>query len=514
MKKLILATLISFLSLPSLAQPFGPDSTFGTNGRLLYTVYGGTVERNFGIVAQPDNKIVVAGLAKNPSSGFFELCISRYNSTGTIDNTFGVNGVRKVSLGNQGAIGGQTPKLKIDQEGRIIAANTGYSPGGSQDIFVCRLDTSGNLDNTFNSTGSLFVDMTGSNTWPDIANALDVDAAGNIWLCGATRNGGSPLDNNFAVVKVRSDGTLDTSFDQDGKKLYNPGASSEFGRGIVLQQDGKVVVGGITSGNMYVFRIDSTGVIDPTFNNVGYRSIAIGSGCEMFDMIIDSQQRIIVGGQASSSAAALARILPNGTLDATFNTTGTFNQSIGNSIGNCTDLALLAGDKILLGGSSNRVGTGDDFYAAILTEAGKLDTSFNGTGFCINPVASGSVKDVCNGVAMLPDGRIILSGTAEFSSAVNEDMALLMLKPLPVTTGIQQIESAVFGGFYPNPANSSLNFICRNAQSLVLINAEGRIIDQFTTVAGLNTISVAEYAKGIYFLKDVNSDAALKFIKE
>jgi uncharacterized delta-60 repeat protein len=514
MKKLILASILALLSFPSVAQPFAPDSTFGTNGRLLYTVFGNTVERNFGVLAQPDNKIVVAGLAKNQSTGFFELCISRYNPTGIIDNTFGVNGVRKVSLGNQGSIGGQTPKMKFDPEGRIVACNTGYTPGGSQDVFVCRLDTSGNLDNTFNGTGSLFIDMTGTSTWPDIANALDVDAAGNIWLCGATRNGGSPLDNNFAVVKVRSDGTLDPSFDQDGKKLYNPGGSSEFGRGIVVQQDGKVVVGGITGGNMYVFRIDTTGVIDPSFNNVGYRTIAIGSGCEMFDMIIDSQQRIIVGGQASSSAAALARILPNGTLDTSFNTTGTFNQSIGNSIGNCTDIALLAGDKILLGGSSNRVGTGDDFYAAIVTEAGKLDTSFNGTGFCINPVANGSVKDVCNGVAMLSDGRIILAGIAEFSSAVNEDMALLMLKPLPVTTGVQQIESAVFGNFYPNPTNSALNFVCRNAQSLVLINAEGRIINHITTVAGLNTISVAEYAKGIYFLKDVNSDAALKFIKE
>ena len=85
-------------------------------------------------------------------------------------------------------------------------------------MMICRLDTNGYLDTSFNSTGVVFIDMLGSNTQPDQANALDIDAAANIYAAGVTRTGASPLDNDFAVVKLNVNGQLDPSFDTDGKK--------------------------------------------------------------------------------------------------------------------------------------------------------------------------------------------------------------------------------------------------------------------------------------------------------
>jgi len=180
MKKLFTIIVALTATVCTYAQTLVPDSTFGTNGKKTFTFFN-NIDRSFGSVAQADNKVVIVGLSKNNGTGSFELCFARFYPSGIIDSTFGTNGTTKVSLGNQGSIGGMTPKIKMDPDGRFVAVNSGYGQSTSQDIFMCRLDTAGMPDVTFNNTGSLFIDMTGTGTWPDIVNAFDFDAAGNIY---------------------------------------------------------------------------------------------------------------------------------------------------------------------------------------------------------------------------------------------------------------------------------------------------------------------------------------------
>ena len=197
----------------TIAQVYAPDSSFNGNGIATITFYN-NIDRGFGCAIQPDQKMVMVGLSKNPATNFFELCVARLILNTTFDTTFSSDGKSYVSMGNQGAIGGQTPKLKFDSDGKIVIVNSGSPNNGtSQDIMVCRLDTNGVLDATFNGTGVLFVDMTGAGTQPDLANDFDFDAQGNIYIVGATRTGGSPLDNDFAVIKVSPTGQLVSTFD-------------------------------------------------------------------------------------------------------------------------------------------------------------------------------------------------------------------------------------------------------------------------------------------------------------
>jgi len=95
------------------------------------------------------------------------------------------------------------------------------------------------MDNTFGVSGIQTIDMTGANTQPDLGTAFDIDNHGNIYIVGACRVGFSPLDNDFALVKIDSTGTLSNDFDQDGKKLYNPTGFAEFATGVVCLPNGR-----------------------------------------------------------------------------------------------------------------------------------------------------------------------------------------------------------------------------------------------------------------------------------
>ena len=100
-----------------------PDSTFDVNG-LKSFIYFNNIDRSYGCALQPDEKLVMTGLSKNPATGSFELCITRLLTDGDFDTTFNANGNCFVSMGNQQSIGGMTPKVKIAPEGKIVVVNS------------------------------------------------------------------------------------------------------------------------------------------------------------------------------------------------------------------------------------------------------------------------------------------------------------------------------------------------------------------------------------------------------
>jgi uncharacterized delta-60 repeat protein len=515
MKKLFTIIVALTATVCTYAQTLVPDSTFGTNGKKTFTFFN-NIDRSFGSVAQEDNKIVIVGLSKNNGTSSFELCFARFYPSGIIDSTFGTNGTTKVSLGNQGAIGGMTPKIKIDPDGRFVAVNSGYGQSTSQDIFICRLDTAGVPDVTFNNTGSLFIDMTGGGTWPDIVNAFDFDAAGNIYAVGATRNGGTPLDNDFAVVKVTTNGQLDPTFDTDGKKLFNPTSAAEFGRGLRVQPDGKIIIGGTAGGKMYLIRIDSTGSYDTSFNLTGKLQLtAVGSSSDMFDLTLDDSNRIVVGG-VSSSSAAVVRLNQDGSYDTTFAGIGRKLVLIGGTTSTLSDLEIDSNNAIVFTGSNTATGAGLNFYIARLTAAGVMDNTFNTNGYYSLAIGTGSADDEAEGVCILPDGRYFLNGTVVFSSAVNEDIGMCLLKRVPpVPTGINTVEvKELDWSLQGNIVTEQLTINCKKEITFALITLDGKIISTTNTFVGTNTINVNDLANGLYFLTDVNTGVSKQFFKQ
>lgn len=510
--KISLSMMLCLFSFNAIAQNYNLDSTFNSNGIKVFN-FTNNIDRAFSCVLQQDEKLIVVGLSRNFSTNYFELSFVRLNVDGSVDATFGTNGTSYVSMGAQQSIGGQTPFLKLDNEGRIVAVNSGNG-GGSLDMMICRLDTNGILDASFNSTGVLYVDMTGANSQPDLATAFDFDSTGNIYVIGTTRVGGSPLDNNFAVVKVTPSGQLDLSFDGTGKKLFNPLSGPEFGRGIAVQADGKIVFGGNAGGNFYITRIDSTGAIDPTFNNSGTATIGFAGFADMYALDIDYQGRIVVSGSYTTATedAAIARLLPTGFPDNTFGTNGKASFNFINGDDFIRTMIILNDNKVLLGGSITNATTGQNFLIARIDTNGTKDLTFNTTGFYTKSITTANVDDEGNGMSIMNDGRIIMCGTTVISSAVNEDVAFIRIKPLPVNTGITEMNTDMYLSVYPNPCYDVLTIKSLKQSFATLSDLEGRVVATFKLSAGNNSINMGGYDNGIYFLK-TNNEKVIRVIK-
>ncbi|MBP7166693.1 MAG: T9SS type A sorting domain-containing protein [Bacteroidia bacterium] len=501
--------------LQSQAQTYNyvPDSTFDQNG-LKSFIFFNNIDRAFGCALQPDEKLIMTGMSKNPNTGSFELCVCRLHVNGEFDSTFSGDGRIFVSMGNQGSIGGLTPKIKLQQDGKLVIVNSGRAPsGGSQDMMICRIDSTGVLDATFNSTGVLWVDMTGANTQPDAANAVDIDSSGNIWAAGVTRTGSTPLDNDFAVVKVLPNGTLDPSFDTDGKKLFNPSGFAEFSRGIKVQTDGKIVVGGTAGSNMYLIRFDSTGVLDPTFNTTGTVNIQFQTSSDMGAMSIDNNGKIVVAGKliTSNSNVATARYLPTGLFDPTYGFNGKYFYNIGNSATVINDIHIGPTNKITLGGFVRDSAQLNNFIATRIESNGTLDLTFNGLGVVSQAVIPGAVDEEGNGLAVLADDRIMVTGTIVYSSAINEDIGVFRMKPVLVT-GLQPSLAETSIRVYPNPFTAQLRVISKSDTPAEILDITGKLIRSVTLVAGINDIDGTDLQPGMYMVR-VPGERALQIVK-
>lgn len=491
------------------------DSSFSGNGVKDFT-YFNNIDRLFGCDLQSNDKLVTAGFSKNTATSKFELAVTRFLTNGDPDTTFGTaNGTVYIPLGNLVAIGGQTPKVKIAPDGKIVAALSNMGTSTSNDIFVCRLDSTGVLDPSFNGTGTLSVDMTGSTSLPDMANAIDFDASGNVWLAGVTRNGGTPLDNDFAVIKVKSNGTLDASFDTDGKKLFNLTGTAEFAKSIKVDNTGKIVVAGTAGTNQLVIRFDSTGVLDPTFNSTGYLTFSFGSSSGLSDMGLDPNNNIVVTGYSGTSTSSLCvgRITSSGIFDPTFGTAGKSTITLGTFSCTPTSMHIQNDSRIIVGGYLETTAQGTNFFAARVNDAGALDLTFNGNGFVNSPIIAGNVDESGNGMAVMSDGRIMMTGTIVYSSAVNEDCGMLRWKPVLQTTGINEMNPANTFSVSPNPFSHQLQVFSLQEGEATITDINGRTIIRAFIQAGENILSTPSLAKGMYLIR-INGNAGIKLIRE
>jgi len=121
--------------------------------------------------------------------------------------------------------------------------------------------------------------------------------------------------------------------------------------------------------------------------------------------------KIVVAGGCVIVAVSdfcLTRLTPSGALDTTFNATGKLVLPVGASDDSTTAIALQPDGKIVIGGYCFN-GANNDFCLARLLPSGALDTTFNTTGKLLLPVGSGD--DFATALALQPDGKIVVAGS-------------------------------------------------------------------------------------------------------
>lgn len=204
----------------------------------MITTFGvNTDEYATTVAVQPDGRIVAAGYfgATSPTTGAFHGDFAIVR--------YNVDGTLDTTFDGDGKattdIGSSTIDLASDvaiqPDGRIVAGGTG-GPRGALDFAVVRYNADGSLDTSFDTDGKV---TTGIGPANDLATGMGLQADGRIVLTGGTIDD----DYDVAVVRYDADGTLDTTFGTNGKVVTDVGASSlDMSLASVLQADGKIVV--------------------------------------------------------------------------------------------------------------------------------------------------------------------------------------------------------------------------------------------------------------------------------
>lgn len=287
------------------------DTSFNTTG-IEIDLVGDACEAH-AVQIQSDGKIVVSGVTNQGGQALVVLV--RYNSDGSRDSSFGANGVVTTSIGyHAGAYA-----LALDGSGNIVVA--GFAIVNSvRQIAVARYSSAGVLDTTFNSTGIVTTSVGASCQ----ANAVAIDGNGNIVVAGST-------DSAMILVRYASNGSVDASFGTNGIVTTSVGAVAQA-NAVVIQTDGKLVVGGFSDNNFMLARYTTSGVLDASFGTSGVTATILEDNAVVNDLALQTDGKIIAVGLTDYDFA-LIRYTTAGALDITWGFLGIIDQPLaGNNV--------------------------------------------------------------------------------------------------------------------------------------------------------------------------------------
>ncbi len=508
MKKYTLSTIsvsiILFFALPfvTFSQDGSLDITFDNNG--IATTSIGTNSEAFAIAIQADGKIVAAGSSIVNNQGVITL--TRYNTNGSLDNSFGNAGIVTTSIGtSSGAFA-----IAIQADGKIVAA------GGSQVDFntvvftLTRFNTNGSLDNTFGNAGI----VTTAIQETCFVSAIAIQADGKIVAAGVSQESFAPYV--FTLTRYNTNGSLDLTFNFDGIVTTPIGTSSGGAMvgGIAIQDDGKIVIAGTTyngSTSFSVFtlaRYKTNGGLDNTFDSDGIVTTSIGTSNGGANAIaIQADGKIVAGGQAIGTPNllqthfALTRYNTNGSLDNTFGNAGIVTTSIGTS-SHVSAIAIQADGKIVV------AGTAFNFLSVFALRRyktnGSLDNTFGSSGM-VNTTYENANQ--ANAIAIQADGKIVAAGRSytEATPSTNGVFKFAVIRyNNSFTADISEylnITSQI--SIYPNPFSNATtlktNYLFENA-TLIVYNTLGEQVRKINNIYGQKfTFYRENLDEGIYF---------------
>ena len=261
MRKVFILPAALFIYTAAFSQAGTLDNTFSGDGKVITGFLHGD-DYGHSVAIQADGKIVVVGTIDNGTNDDFGLV--RYNANGTRDNTFGGDGRVNTDFG---AFDGANA-VAIQSTGKIVVA--GYS---GNNFAIARYNTNGMLDNTFGGDGKVITNFGGN----DGARSIAV-RNGKIIAAGSTTGSGGDFD--FAIARYNGNGTLDNTFGGDGKVVTEFGATDES-FAVAIQGDDKIVVAGYTNlilanNDFAIARYNTNGTLDDTFGGNGKLITAFG----------------------------------------------------------------------------------------------------------------------------------------------------------------------------------------------------------------------------------------------
>lgn len=275
-----------------------PDTSFGSDGNGVVIndfCYGIAANGPNDIAIQSDQKIIVLGSVITQTNGR-DFAVIRYNTDGSLDTSFGLGGIQLINF-IPAANTDNGSKVVIQPDGKILVS--GYSgPVPSYDLSVARLNTDGSLDNTFGVNGKVIYDLGGT----DREMCLAVTDGNEIFV------GGSMYYNNYEnskaiILKLETDGSVDSTFGDNGRIVIAIGDNPKEHLGnFLVQEDGKILVGGNSTQDMLVFRYTAEGIADTSFNGTGSVTVRGNLMEAVSDIALQDDGKIVLAGATYDSS--------------------------------------------------------------------------------------------------------------------------------------------------------------------------------------------------------------------
>ncbi len=415
MKNLVFICLIFIFCPVALALPGDLDTTFGVSGGYLISDFAGAQidERHGDSAIQADGKIVVVGKRFQGVTGFDEYLVARFNPDGTLDNTFSGDGFFTLFDNSQFE---SANAVAIQPDGKIVVV--GGEGGTATEAFVFRLNTDGTLDTTFSGDGIQVIVNSGNGL------AVVIQPSDSKIVIGTSSIGNNlPTVNQTVIIRLNTDGSLDSTFDGDGRAFVNP--RIYLPNGLALQTDEKIILAGqhspSTVHDVAVVRLSTNGALDNSFDGDGVvrTTIPTGSG-EARCVTVQSDGKIVIGGGAELTIGydpLLIRYSSDGTLDAGFDGDGIKNIQLvaNNESYYINDIVQQTDGKIV--GISDRSGTfsfsiPDDFFLVRVDTDGSIDNSFDANGVVKSPWCENGTD-----LSLQTDGKIVALGSLDRSDS-------------------------------------------------------------------------------------------------
>jgi uncharacterized delta-60 repeat protein len=268
------------------------DPTFGSGGQVLSSLASSYDNAN-AVAVQPDGKIVIAGTPN--------FLVARYNADGSLDAGFGAGGHTVTSFnGFNDQAWAVAVQPQADGTDKIVVAGITTITVKSKrttsyyDLYaLARYNADGTLDTTFGNNGKVTTDL-GSSSW---VYAMAVDGAGRIVVAGETGGGAAEL------VRYSPNGALDASFGSGGKLVTSMYFGTAVGQErLALQPDGKIDLAGTqanpanSTAQFVVARFNANGTADSSFGSSGVTTTPLGAGENLGGIAIQGDGKIVVDG--------------------------------------------------------------------------------------------------------------------------------------------------------------------------------------------------------------------------
>jgi uncharacterized delta-60 repeat protein len=415
---LILLVLVNCIYI-SKAQSGSLDKTFGVEGKVV-TSQPNAVLHAYSSLLQKDEKIILAGRRGIQIVGdpLAGFLFIRYNTNGIIDSSFGVNGMSVINF--EGYSSEYVASMVEQSDGKILACGEGYSGlfESNYNGLMIRLNPDGSIDSTFADNGKLVYD---SYRGQDHFSQLLLKPDGKIVICGSISYHAALL------VQLLPDGSFDPGFGVNG--VVQDEDENFTVADAAYQTDGKIVAGG---GYGYGFgykaciaRYLPDGKLDVGFGSNGKTVTNLeGSSEQITSIAIQDDGKIIAGGNSNgfNEIATLLRYTPAGLLDKSFGTNGVVYTTYPTGWAVVRDVALQTDGKIVTGVSNFDYDEDYGYFTANRFKIdGSLDSSFGTKGTAISLIYG---NEYTYSMLIQKDGKIILSG----ETYIDNNSALAMIR--------------------------------------------------------------------------------------